>query len=101
MKRKGPRWDALALQIRERDEHACQNCGERGNEVDHITPIRAGGAMWDPENLQVLCSSCHVRKTRREYGVFNETKMAKQSSHYSISMDRQGFRFRSTALRVT
>lgn len=70
MKRKGRRWDNLAALIRERDDYVCQTCGQWGNEVDHIVPIRHGGAMWDAANLQVLCSPCHVRKTRREYGKF-------------------------------
>jgi 5-methylcytosine-specific restriction enzyme A len=34
--------------------------------VDHIVPIRQGGAMWDPRNHQALCHDCHTRKTGRE-----------------------------------
>ena len=67
MKRKGSRWEATALQVRERDDYTCQKCGEWGNEVDHIKAIRHGGAMWDGDNLQVLCSRCHIRKTDSEY----------------------------------
>lgn len=36
------------------------------NEVDHIIPIRQGGAELDPDNLQGLCHSCHSAKTARE-----------------------------------
>lgn len=71
-KRKGRRWDSLALRIRERDDYECRVCGEWGNEVDHIVPVRQGGAMWDEDNLQVLCSPCHIQKTRKEHGGFAE-----------------------------
>ena len=67
MKRKGSRWDARALQIRERDDYTCQKCGQWGNEVDHIVAIRHGGTMWKGGNLQVLCSKCHRRKTDSEW----------------------------------
>ena len=32
MKRKGWLWDRKALEIRERDDYTCRNCGEWGNE---------------------------------------------------------------------
>lgn len=35
-------------------------------EVDHIVPISEGGAMWDKDNLQVLCVDCHRKKTAEE-----------------------------------
>jgi 5-methylcytosine-specific restriction protein A len=34
--------------------------------VDHIVPVREGGARLDIDNLQSLCHSCHSRKTLRE-----------------------------------
>ena len=37
--------------------------------ADHIVPIKAGGAMRDPNNLQSLCRACHAQKTSAErYG---------------------------------
>jgi len=36
--------------------------------VDHITPIAAGGAMWDSAKHQALCAACHRRKTATEQG---------------------------------
>lgn len=49
----------------------CVKCEERGlvvpvAEVDHIKPIRLGGAEFDFENLQSLCKSCHARKSASE-----------------------------------
>jgi len=34
-----------------------------GGHVDHITPTEQGGALLDPENLMILCPSCHNRKS--------------------------------------
>ena len=49
----------------------CAHCLQRGfttpaTEVDHIKPLRDGGARLDQTNLQALCKSCHSRKTARE-----------------------------------
>lgn len=33
---------------------------------DHINPVSEGGDMWDWDNLQSLCTSCHQRKTANE-----------------------------------
>ncbi|MCA9312292.1 MAG: HNH endonuclease [Phycisphaerales bacterium] len=49
----------------------CQHCQRDGRttpatEVDHVVPIRAGGARLDQANLQALCKSCHSRKTVRD-----------------------------------
>ncbi len=34
--------------------------------VDHVVPLKDGGARFDRDNLQPLCVSCHNRKTARE-----------------------------------
>lgn len=34
--------------------------------VDHIVPIKQGGAKYDSNNLQSLCWSCHSRKSVKE-----------------------------------
>jgi len=37
--------------------------------LDHIIPIRQGGAIWDRENWMALCDECHNRKRQKErYG---------------------------------
>jgi 5-methylcytosine-specific restriction enzyme A len=33
---------------------------------DHITELKDGGAPFDPKNILLRCSSCHVLKTNRE-----------------------------------
>lgn len=49
----------------------CAHCAtigrvEPATEVDHVVPIRRGGARLDPANLQALCKRCHSRKTMAE-----------------------------------
>lgn len=37
-------------------------------EVDHIVPIHKGGRPLDLDNLQVICTSCHKKKTLLDRG---------------------------------
>lgn len=64
------RWKALRHAILERDEWKCRECGEQKRlEVDHIKPVRTHPELsFAPGNLQVLCGSCHARKTLVEVG---------------------------------
>ena len=39
-----------------------RTCGRKATEVDHVTPLRAGGTH-DRRNLRALCKSCHSRVT--------------------------------------
>jgi 5-methylcytosine-specific restriction protein A len=58
-----PGW--LRRDVFERDGFACVDCGsEERLEVDHITPLTAGGSN-DFENLQTLCKACNSRKRDR------------------------------------
>lgn len=45
--------------IFERDNGLCRRCGKSGTEIDHIN-----GGNNEPDNLQLLCAKCHIRKTR-------------------------------------
>ena len=52
-------------------EPLCRACAERGlveaaTECDHIVPVGDGGSVTDPDNLQPLCSPCHLEKTSME-----------------------------------
>lgn len=49
-------------------EPLCRSCRKAGRlveaqVVDHIIPVRDGGAELDDINLQSLCKSCHNSKT--------------------------------------
>ncbi len=43
-------------------------------EVDHIKALINGGAMWDKENLQVLCPKCHNVKTKQDMADYRQRK---------------------------
>ena len=61
------RWDAERHAVFERDGWRCVECGRAGRlECDHVTPLDRGGDPWNADNLQALCRSCHVEKTRQE-----------------------------------
>lgn len=54
-----------------RQEPLCRHCSKAGltvlaNVVDHIIPIKHGGAEFNLENLQPLCVACHNKKTKQE-----------------------------------
>lgn len=48
----------LRAQFAPREEYAL--------EIDHIIPIWQGGVSFGLENVQALCSNCHLQKTRKE-----------------------------------
>ena len=64
------RWRRLRRRILARDGWVCQACGKLLGmaQVDHVQPVMKGGKSFDPANLQVLCVSCHVAKTRIDKG---------------------------------
>lgn len=64
------RWELFAKSYLERNP-LCVDCQRRGQltpaaQVDHINPLRQGGAKFDEANLQALCGTCHSSKTARE-----------------------------------
>lgn len=64
----GHTWRKLRLVILERDDYRCQIRGEHcegaANEVDHIVPLHAGGAWYEPENLRAACGTCNKERNR-------------------------------------
>lgn len=63
-----PEWQKrLRPAALQRDKWTCQECGKPGNVVDHKIPHRGDMRLaLDIDNLQVLCLSCHGRKSRAE-----------------------------------
>lgn len=54
--------------IKTRQDGLCNECCDELDDkyhIDHITPLSAGGTN-DENNLQALCVSCHIEKTRME-----------------------------------
>ena len=49
--------------VQERDGYKCRVCADKRRlQVDHIIPIKAGGPISDPSNIQLLCEKCFNRK---------------------------------------
>lgn len=64
------RWRKLSKHFR-KSNPLCVVCLEKGiskpaQNVDHIQPVEHGGDMYDWDNLQSLCISCHNRKRKGE-----------------------------------
>lgn len=54
-------------------EPLCRLCKIKGRVTvatiaDHVTPIAKGGAIHDINNLQPVCSECHVDKSNADKG---------------------------------
>jgi 5-methylcytosine-specific restriction protein A len=67
----GQRWRKVRLLALADSQGLCVSCLANGlvtqaKEVDHITPISQGGAVYDLDNLQPLCVPCHARKSGKE-----------------------------------
>lgn len=64
-------WIVVRNRYRKRNpicEH--DHCNKPMHTVDHIIPIRAGGAKFDENNLQSLCFQCHQCKRAEEVGLY-------------------------------
>ena len=65
-----PAWKA-ARRKKLNEQPLCEECLRHGliraaDLVDHITPIKCGGAKLAESNLQSLCNACHERKSIAE-----------------------------------
>ena len=60
------RWARARRRVLDAANWRCAQCGQYGNEVDHILPLDRGGDPWASDNLQVLCRGCHTQKTASE-----------------------------------
>lgn len=60
-----PRGTVLRLRVLQRDKCAfCRASLSHGYHVDHILPLALGG-KHAPENIQLLCPTCNVRKSAK------------------------------------
>lgn len=73
-----PEYKMWRMKVFERDDYACQKCGERGGELqaDHISPFAyildkyniknynqaiSCKELWDIKNGRALCKKCHLK----------------------------------------
>jgi 5-methylcytosine-specific restriction endonuclease McrA len=58
-------WRALVAHIKRERGNRCERCGAAGPYIqgDHRVERKDGGAPLDPLNVQLLCLTCHNRKT--------------------------------------
>jgi 5-methylcytosine-specific restriction enzyme A len=60
------KWDLTLRAVLARDP-ICRVCENAiSTEVDHITPLADGGADYDMQGLQGICTPCHQAKTATE-----------------------------------
>jgi 5-methylcytosine-specific restriction protein A len=59
-------WAKVSKYVRT-NEPICRHCkNAAATMVDHIKPLKQGGARLELNNLQPLCHRCHAIKTARE-----------------------------------
>ena len=82
------KWKTVRRFIKQRDQGICQKCSGVGQEVHHKIPLTLRNYQTelaiDPENLVLLCRSCHMAErgsqqvredvTFDEYGRMRERK---------------------------
>lgn len=67
------KWRRVRAQYLKRHSD-CVVCGAPAEEVDHITPLSAGGThAW--ENLQAMCKAHHSQKTASRDGGFGHSRV--------------------------
>ena len=76
-----PQWKKTAARYK-RNNPLCVDCEANGKTVavdvvDHIIPVKEGGAEVDPDNLQSLCHFHHNKKT-----VSDRTKAVEKENIY-------------------
>lgn len=64
-------WRKLSRYIKMIKRGVCEECGLRGTEVHHIIPINDANVddqniSLNPDNLQLLCTSCHNAKRKAD-----------------------------------
>lgn len=62
-----PEWRKLVASLIEARGRRCEapDCGRSNCRIfgDHVRELADGGAPLDPDNVRLLCGSCHTRKT--------------------------------------
>ena len=65
---KSPKWQKKRLEILERDNFECRNCGEKDKQLHvHHGAYISGYKVWDYHewSLHTLCKDCHLNLSTR------------------------------------
>lgn len=63
---RGKAWEAIRLQVLQRDNYTCVYCGREATEADHIDPTEVDGKKNDSlTNLVAACKSDNASKGNR------------------------------------
>jgi hypothetical protein len=74
---------AVQLQVWNRDQGKCTNCGNQRNlNIDHIKPLALGGKS-NSENLRLLCFHCNQRQAIMVFGV-NHVQRKQRKEKYDF-----------------
>lgn len=74
-------WEHVAVETKRRAYFTCACCGHTYDRpgyliTDHIVPLRVDGSRkLDPDNLWVLCKSCHYWKTQLEEQLYQSQSL--------------------------
>lgn len=62
----GSKWIRFRKEILSERGYICEKCGKRTKKLvlDHIYPISLYGREFDPNNVQLLCRTCNLKKTK-------------------------------------
>jgi 5-methylcytosine-specific restriction endonuclease McrA len=81
---KTARWAEVRAFVAHRASFRCEHCHQflgMSGQADHVIPRRdialLGVGVFDPSNLQYLCTSCHSEKSNRERWQGHEKKPPK------------------------
>ena len=69
-------WESLSRMVRMHHPVCQLCCFAASTEVDHIVPLRVGGARLELSNLQAVCHQCHTWKTKGDRRRYPELKIA-------------------------
>ena len=59
------KWRAFRLTILDERGWRCARCGKAGRlDLHHKKPLHEGGAVFEKENVEILCRSCHINEHR-------------------------------------
>jgi 5-methylcytosine-specific restriction endonuclease McrA len=69
-------WKALKKQIHTKYGYTCMKCYyiDKSNVVDHIYPRSKFPLLeLEPDNMQVLCTPCNLRKSNKHFNDYRES----------------------------